>query len=118
MGTRAFSKVTRLRYAFHIIGIFSTVIPSALMSASRKLIPRCFGASGSVRASMNIQSAPAWAPFHILEPLSTKSSPSSTARVWSEARSEPASGSEYPWAHVMSAWAMRGKKYLFCSSEP
>ena len=44
-------------------------------------MPRCFGASGSVRTSMNIQFEPPWAPFHILEPVTTKSSPSSSALV-------------------------------------
>ncbi len=57
-------------------------------------MPRCFGASGSVRASMNIQSA-RWAPeVQIFWPLMTYSSPSRTARVCSDARSDPAPGSE------------------------
>ena len=57
-------------------------------------MPRCFGASGSVRASMNIQSANCAPVVQIFWPLMTKSSPSRTARVCSEARSEPLPGSE------------------------
>ena len=57
-------------------------------------MPRCFGASGSVRTRMYMLSA-LWALLvQIFWPLITYSSPSRTARVWTEARSEPAPGSE------------------------
>ena len=56
-------------------------------------MPRCFGASGSVRASRNMKSA-SWAWLvHTFWPLMTHSSPSRTARVDSDARSLPAPGS-------------------------
>jgi hypothetical protein len=56
--------------------------------------PRCLGASWSVRTSSHSCVAE-WAKlFQILEPLITHSSPSRSARVRSEARSVPASGSE------------------------
>ena len=48
----------------------------------------------------------------------TQSSPSRTARVLSEARSEPASGSENPWHHQMSRFAVAGRNFSFCSCEP
>ena len=43
------------------------------------------------------------------EPLITNVSPSATARVWSEARSEPARGSLKPWHQTVSALAMPGR---------
>ena len=36
----------------------------------------------------------------------------------SEARSEPASGSEKPWLHQMSRLAVLGRNFFFCSSVP
>ena len=57
-------------------------------------MPACLAASGSVRTRANIMSAWAAVEVQIFWPLITKSSPSSTARVCSEARSEPAPGSE------------------------
>ena len=39
-------------------------------------------------------------------------------RVFSEARSEPAPGSEKPWHHQSSRLAMRGRNCCFCSSVP
>ena len=57
-------------------------------------IPRCLGASGSVRTRANIASAVCAADVQIFWPLITNSSPSRTARVDSEARSEPEPGSE------------------------
>ena len=62
-------------------------------------MPRCFGASGSVRAS----SAPNWArsacEVQILCPLISHPPSTLTARVTSEARSEPAPGSLNNWHH-------------------
>ena len=57
-------------------------------------MPLCFGRSGSVRASTKIQFA-TWPPeVQIFWPLMTHSSPSSSARQPTLARSEPAFGSE------------------------
>src|SRR3990170_8064383 len=81
-------------------------------------MPRCLGASASVRASMNIQSA-RWAPeVQIFWPLTTYSSPSRTARVWSEARSEPEPGSLKPWHQTASPRRILGRCCAFCSSLP
>ncbi len=51
-------------------------------------------------------------------PLTTQWSPSSTARVDSDARSEPDPGSEKPWHHLSSPLRIRGRKWRFCSSVP
>ncbi len=65
-------------------------------------MPWCFGASQSVRASSIPRSA-WWAlVFHTFCPLTTHSSPSSTAVVVSPARSEPAEGSLNSWHHTSS----------------
>ena len=70
-----------------MIGRTST--PGAFISTSKKLIPLCLGASGSVLANINNQSASCAPEVHIFVPLITKSSPSSTALVCKEAKSEP-----------------------------
>ena len=54
----------------------------------------------------------------ILAPLTTYSSPSRTARVRSEARSVPASGSVYPMAKLSSPARILGRKNDFCSPVP
>ena len=46
------------------------------------------------------------------------SSPSRTARVRSDARSEPADGSENPWHQTVSPFRMRWRWYARCSSVP
>ena len=68
------------------------------MSISSMEMP-CWGlaALGSVRTSMKIMLALCALLVHMFWPLITHSSPSSTARVRSEARSEPEPGSEKPW---------------------
>ena len=51
-------------------------------------------------------------------PLTTYSSPSRTARVRSEARSEPAPGSEKPWHQTTSPLRIGVRWRAFCSSLP
>ena len=81
-------------------------------------MPLCFGASGSVRTKVRITSA-SWAPeVHTFWPLTTKRSPSRSARVRSPARSEPASGSLMPRAAVISARRIGRAQRCFCSSVP
>ena len=64
------------------------------MSMSTNVMPCCFFCDFDVRTNANIQFAsPAWV-VQILLPVHTRSSPSSTAAIDSDARSEPASGSE------------------------
>jgi hypothetical protein len=72
-------------------------------------MPSCFGASGSVRA-MRIPNLENWArEVQIFWPVTTHSSPSSTARVVSDARSEPDPGSLNSW-HQISSPASSGKR--------
>ena len=62
----------------------------------------CLGASGSVRAT-SMHHLASWASVvHTFWPVTTQSSPSLTALVFSDARSEPASGSEKPWHQISS----------------
>ena len=51
-------------------------------------------------------------------PVTTHSSPSSTALVWTLARSLPALGSEYPWHHSSVPARMGGRKRACCSGVP
>ena len=74
--------------------IVRTSTPGWSMGTSRNVRPLCLGTPGSVRAITKIQLAVAPADVQIFCPLITHSSPSSTARVRTPARSDPASGSE------------------------
>src|SRR5271166_1653678 len=75
-----------------VIGLVDTPVLS--MSNRMKLIPSCLGAFGSVRTRQKIQSALSAYVVQIFEPLTMKLSPCNSARVCSDARSEPAPGSE------------------------
>ena len=77
-----------------IILIGRTSTPGWRMSTRRKLIPLCFGASGSVRARTKMWSARWPADVQIFWPLMTHWSPSRTARQPRLPRSDPALGSE------------------------
>ena len=81
-------------------------------------MPLCFGASGSVRASRKMKSASCACVVQTFWPLMTHSSPSSTAVVLSDARSEPEFGSLKPWHHAISPLRIFGRKSCFCSSVP
>jgi len=70
-----------------------TVMPGEVMSTSRKLMPSCFFAALSVRASRKTQFASCASVVQIFWPLTRQWSPMSTASVRSEARSEPLPGS-------------------------
>ena len=60
-----------------------------------------------------------WAPdVQTFWPVTTQSSPSLTARVFSAARSEPASGSLKPWHQISSPDRIGSRKRSFCSSVP
>ena len=84
------------------------------ISMSKKEIPCClFGKSALVRTRQNIQSA-CWAQVvQIFWPLTTKLSPSRTALVLSEAKSEPEPGSEVALAPEYVAIVHAGQKALF-----
>ncbi len=81
-------------------------MPGVFMSIRRNVIPICrFGALGSVRTRQKHQSAMCAVEVQIFWPLTTYSSPSRRAAVFSAARSEPAPGSEKPWHHQSSTSA-------------
>ena len=92
-------------------------MPGVDMSTSTNVMPRCFGASGSVRTRRNPQSHNWAALFHTFCPVTMNSSPSRRARVPSEARSEPEPGSLNSWQNVSSAERSFGRYSRFCSSE-
>ena len=81
-------------------------------------MPLCFGASGSVRTNVRITSASCAPDVHTFCPLTTKCSPSRTAEVRSDARSDPAPGSLMPSAAVISARRIGTAQRCFCSSVP
>ncbi len=88
------------------------------MGISNTLIPLCLGASGSVRTKVSNTSA-SWAPdVQTFCPLTTKWSPSRTAAVRSEARSDPAPGSLMPSDAVISARRIGTAHWCFCSGVP
>ena len=96
-GTCTSSKKTSLKPGSPVICTSGrTVMPGAFMSIRMYEMPRCFGASGSVRTRQNIRSAYCAPEVQIFCPLTTNWSPTSSARVRSDARSEPEPGSEYP----------------------
>ena len=95
-----------------------TEMPGVAMSTSRKEMPRCFAASGSVRTSSAMWSAACAREVQIFCPFTVYSSPSRTALVCSEARSEPAPGSEKPWHQARSPESVLEMCSAFSSSVP
>ena len=89
------------------IGLIS--MPGWSSGQSRNEMPRWPRALGSVRASRKIQLARCATEVHTFCPSITQSAPSSAALVDSDARSEPAPGSEKPWHHRSSPDRMRGR---------
>ncbi len=81
-------------------------------------MPWCFGRSGSVRASRMPKSASSAQVVQTFWPVTTHSSPSRTALVASDARSEPAPGSLNSWHHFSSLRTMGGRKRSRWSSVP
>ncbi len=77
-----------------MLRIGRTVTPGVFRSTSRKLMPACFLTVLSVRTSMNMWVPSAPQVVQVFWPLTMKSSPSTMASVRTEARSEPALGSE------------------------
>src|SRR3954447_19659156 len=81
-------------------------------------MPLCFGASVSVRA----RHTPHWANWaydvHTFWPLSTHPPSTASARVDTDARSDPAPGSLNSWHHSSSAERIFDSHRAFCSGEP
>ena len=79
-------------------------------------MPRCLGASQSVRVRHSAQSA-AYAPeLQIFEPLRMNTSPSRVALVVTPARSDPPRGSDRNWTMISSPRMTAGRCSRFCSS--
>ncbi len=103
-GTSTSSRKTSQNVSSEIdaIRMGSILTPGACRSRIRQEMPRCFGASGSVRA-YRVHHRDRWAcVVHILCPFTRKTSPSRSARVRRPAKSDPASGSDMPSAHHSS----------------
>ena len=78
-------------------------MPGVFMSTSSRLMPLCFGASGSVRQSRKHQSAMSAWLVHTFWPLTTYVvAVALAAACAAPPRSEPAPGSEKPWHHSSS----------------
>ena len=95
-----------------------TSTPGSVMSTRRQVMPLCLGTSGSVRTRSSHQFDMWPSVFQVFCPFTIQVSPSSSAFVRSDARSEPALGSENPWHQMSSPRSMRGRRSRFCSSVP
>ena len=93
-------------------------IPGASIGQMTQVMPRWRGASGSVRTRSSWNCATCAKLVHTFCPLTTRKSPSTAARVWRPARSEPAFGSEKPWHQITSPRRIAGRCAAFCSSVP
>ncbi len=102
-GMRTSSRKTSLKRWTPVISTMGrTSTPGASIGQMKYEIPRCLGASGSVRA-IRIPNLETWAiEVQTFWPLITYESPSLTAVVRSDARSDPAPGSLNSW-HQNSA---------------
>ena len=81
-------------------------------------MPWCFGTSGLVRTKHMHQSASCAPLVHTFWPLTTKWSPSRTARVERLARSLPAPGSLIPRHHAISARSVGSSQASCCAGVP
>ena len=118
-GTTAPSRNTSLKSTSPVMcrnGRTST--PGWCRSRRKYVMPWRFGTSGSVRASRTPKSARCAHVVHTFCPVTIQSSPSRSARVASDARSEPAPGSLNNWHHTSSLRTIGGRKRRRCSSVP
>ena len=90
-----------------MLRIGRTSTPGWCASTSSMVMPRWRLSSVPVRHRTYIQSAKLPSVIQIFWPLSTQPSPSRSARVRSDARSDPAFGSLKPWPQNSSARADR-----------
>src|SRR5579884_4304228 len=88
------------------------------MGITKKVMPRCFGTSQSVRARSMARSARAAPVFHTFWPFTTHSSPCNSAVVVRPARSEPAPGSLNSWHHFSSPVSADPRKRARSASGP
>ncbi len=71
-----------------------------------------------MRTSSVIKSARAACVIQVLAPVTLYASPAFTARVFSDARSDPVFGSVNTAVGKISALAIFGSQWLFCASVP
>ena len=83
-----------------------------------KVSPLCRVESGSLRNMPKSQWAKAPRLAQVFCPLMTKWSPSLIAVAWMLAMSEPAFGSDQPWAQTSSDEAIFGRKRAFWFTRP
>jgi hypothetical protein len=96
-----------------------TVTPGARRSNITYVSPWCgFGVAGSLRNRPNARSANAARDDHVFCPLKRQPPSVRTALDLSEARSEPASGSDHACAQITSPDAIGGRIRARCSSVP
>ncbi len=88
-------------------------MPGVDMSTRKQVMPSCLGAAGLVRARQMPQSASLAMVVHTFWPVSDQPPSTRSARVASDARSEPAPGSENSWHHV-SSWRSDGAMNCSC----
>ncbi len=81
-------------------------------------MPWCCGTSGSVRARQIPQSARSATEVHTFWPVSRQPPSTRSARVRSEARSEPEPGSENSWHHTSSPRSDGVTNRSRCASVP
>ena len=109
MGTTTSSRKSSQNSAWPVIWVMGrNSTPGERMSTISIEMPRCVGTVSSVRASTPHQRANWPQDTHVFCPLRTKWSSRSTALVRSDARSDPASGSENPWHQISSAERIAG----------
>ena len=102
-GTNTSSRKTSLNTARPVISRNGRIsIPLLSMSTRKNVSPRCLGAALSVRARQIAQSASRAREVHTFCPVSRHPPSVRSARVRSEARSEPASGSLNSWHQAIS----------------
>ena len=85
-----------------------TVTPGASMGQTKYEMPRVWARPD--RSTMRIPKRASWASeVQVFWPVTTHSSPSRTAQVVSDARSEPAPGSLKSWHQISSPDSSRGR---------
>ena len=91
------------------MAIGRTSIPGASIGTRKTLRPCCFFSPFDVRARRKHHCAMVAYDVQIFWPVTRQPSPSRRAVVWSDARSEPASGSLNPWHQITSPREIGGR---------
>ena len=92
--------------------------PGVFIGTTKAVSPACRSTDGPVRASSSPMSAHCPSVHQTFCPVTTYALPSHSARVRSDARSLPASGSLNSWHQMCSPDRIRGRYSRFCSGDP